>query len=300
MGNNFDGMWYVVCGMWRKASYHVPCTMYRIPVIFALVFAAGTPSLSHALEENTKIDGFNLEGFGDDGEKAWEVNGENADVQGMLIKLTNIIAHSYGKDHYQLTAKTGSLDQTDQKIHLQEDVVIRGDDGSRLTTDELDWDRKADIITTDERVVIVDEDVMITGTGMETHPALKQSTIEENVKVRVNSDEANGVQDPVIITSDGPMSMDQLAQTAVFEDNVKIIQNEKTVTADRVEVQFHPETKKIDTLVCIGHVVMWDGANKSYADRAVYDVKTQKMNLYGRPKLILDTKGQDVLTPAGN
>ncbi|PIW58070.1 MAG: LPS export ABC transporter periplasmic protein LptC [Candidatus Omnitrophica bacterium CG12_big_fil_rev_8_21_14_0_65_50_5] len=250
--------------------------------------------------EGTQIEGFNLEGFDDAGQKSWEVNGDTADVQGNLIKLSNIIAHSYGENHYKVTARTGSVDQQKNIIHLKNDVVIRDDKGSRLLTDSLDWDRKADIITTDERVMIVDKTMMVTGTGMESKPGLKQTRVGEDVKFRVKPDESSVPQDTVIITSEGPMTIDQIGQTAVFEQNVVMTQNDQMVKADRVEMQFDGETKKITHVVCLGHVEIYQEKDTSYADRAVYDVQTQKMMLYGRPKMVIKTEGQDVFAPDAN
>lgn len=303
--SDFASAWCVARGAWSFFTTHnARRTMYLLVI---LIF--GFLPRTYALDPNTQIEGFNLEGFGDDGEKAWEVNGTQADIQGTLIKLSNIIAHSYGKDHVQLTAKTGSVDQGQQLIHLKDNVVIRKDDGSRLTTDSLNWDRKADVITTQDDVTMINDQMIVTGTGMESHPKLKQTTIQEDVKVQLeNSAPATQqgtsefpVTEKTIITSDGPMTVDQTKNVAVFEDNVMVIQEGgRTLKSDRLEVEFSAQTKKVEHMVATGRVEIVKGLDKTYADKAVYDAATQKLLLYGRPKLILNTEGDDVITPVGN
>jgi len=70
-----------------------------------------------------------------------------------------------------------------------------------------------------------------------------------------------------------------------------VYQEGRTLKTDHMELHFDTEMKGIEKLVCIGNVEIEQGANKSYAQKAVYTAATKKLTLSGRPKLILLTEG---------
>ncbi|MBF0488995.1 MAG: LPS export ABC transporter periplasmic protein LptC [Candidatus Omnitrophica bacterium] len=170
-----------------------------------------------------QLQGFNLNGYNNTGQKTWQVNGDKADISDDKIKITNVDANFYGKEKANLTSKTGTIDKISGQVHLQDDVVITSERGTKMTTDSLDWNRNKDLITTNDRVKFTDEQGVVTGKGMTVHPNLKQGSINENVKaVMKTSSHSKKPLDPqkVTITCDGPMQMDQLNFHATFSVNV--------------------------------------------------------------------------------
>lgn len=258
--------------------------------------------MSYAAEpgQQQQFDGFNLEGYKDNGQKAWVVNGDQADIHGSQIDISNVDAETYGDEKVNLTAKTGMIDQTNGNIHLEKDVVITSETGAQLTTDALDWHRNEDLVKTEEGVVITDKGMTATGTGMDAHPGLKTAQIHEDVTVTMQTQPDQAQPGTVTITCDGPMSIDQAQSMAVFQDNVVAVQEDQTLTADRMEIYFDEEKKQIKEMICIGHVVIVRGENKTFADRAVYNGSDRKLVLTGRPKLILVTEGNNVFTSVGD
>ncbi|OGX27749.1 MAG: hypothetical protein A3D10_02975 [Omnitrophica WOR_2 bacterium RIFCSPHIGHO2_02_FULL_48_11] len=67
-----------------------------------------------------------------------------------------------------------------------------------------------------------------------------------------------------------------------------------------MEVFFDPQSKKIQKVVCTGHVEVTQGENKSYSEIAVYSADDQKLILTGRPKLIMSTEGGNDINIFGN
>jgi len=268
-------------------------------IIVFLVFVSVT--WAYAQEPEQKFHGFNLQGYDEGGEKAWNVNGDTADIQGSEIILSNVDANTFGDQSMNVTAKTGIVDQTSGKMHLEEDVVITSKDGKTLMTDSLDWDRNDDLVTTEDRVVITDRRMMAKGTGMEARPGLKKAKIEEDVTVMIET-EPNAQQGgkTVTITSDGPMIIDQSESVATFEDNVVAVQEGRTLKADRMEIYFDSEMSGIKQMICLGHVELEQGENRSFAEKAVYDAPVKKLILSGRPKLILLTEGEGLFAASGN
>ncbi len=263
-------------------------------------FLAGITAFAWAGEPGQQFEGFNLQGYTRDGKKSWTVNGDNADVLGDKIKISNVAGESYGDEKVSLTAQTGTIDQASGIIHLEKDVVITSDRGTQMTTDSLDWNRNEDLVKTEDKVSITDKDMTMTGQGMEAHPAMKTAQFEKDVTVTMDTGSKPEAASSVTITSDGPMEIDQAKAYAVFQDNVVAVQADQTLKADRMELYFDEERKQIKNMVCTGHVVIIRGANQSFADKATYDGVERKMTLSGRPKLILVTEGKNAITAFGN
>ena len=267
-------------------------------IAVALVLSASWLS---AEEPEQKFHGFNLEGYDEDGGKAWEVNGDTADIIGSEIILSNVDANTFGEDIMNVVAKIGVVDQTSGKMHLERDVVITSEAGQRLTTDSLDWNRTEDLVTTMDDVLITGDKMMATGTGMRAQPGLKLAQLHKDVTVVVDTEqEKTGETKKVTITSDGPMVIDQLKSIATFDDNVVAYQDDQTLKADHMEIHFDKEMSGIQKMVCTGHVEIEQGENRSFAEKAVYTALTKKLTLTGRPKLILLTEGGSLFATSGD
>lgn len=246
-------------------------------------------------EPEQKFTGFNLQGYNDEGDKSWEVNGDTADIVGTEIILSNVDANTFGEEKMNVVAKTGIVDQTSGKMRLEKDVVITSESGQTMTTDSLDWNRKKDLVTTQDDVLITGERMMASGTGMHAQPGLKLAQINKDVTVVVDTEEDEEKEpQKVTITSDGPMVINQVESVATFDENVVAFQEGRTLKADHMEIHFDQEMKGIQKLVCTGHVEIEQGENKSFAEKAVYTAATKKLTLSGRPKLILLTEGGDL------
>lgn len=247
-----------------------------------------------------KFQGFNLQGYTDTGDKAWEVSGDSANIDGSKVKLSNVVAHAYGEEKINLTAETGEIDQTSGNMHLNKDVIIVSERGAQMMTDSLTWERDKDLVSTKDEVQLIDDGMLVTGKGMDAHPGLKNATIKEDVTVRVDTERKGGDPRVVTITSDGPVTIDQGKSFATFEDNVVAIQEGRTLKADRMEVFFDGEMKGVDRIICSGNVQIIQGENTTYAEKAVYNAADRKLVLSGRPKMKMIIEGENAITAFGN
>lgn len=270
----------------------------KILLISFIVFFVFISSL-YAQEVSQQFQGFNLQGYAEGGEKSWDVNGDTADVLGNHIAITNVVAHSYGQQKVDLTARTGTIDKESGHIQLKEDVVITTERGTQLTTEVLNWDRNADLVSTDEFVTITDEGMVATGTGLRAQPELKIAQLNEDVTVKVNTKPKEPTGQIVTVTCDGPLEIDQAKYLAIFNENVVAVETGREIKADKMELYFDPQTNKIKEMICIGHVVITQGENVSYSDRAIYNSVDQKFILTGRPKLQLLTEGENSIGSFG-
>jgi LPS export ABC transporter protein LptC len=275
-------------------------------IIFAIIIAVGcfpvptfaqtAPLPSDKKAPDQKFQGFNLEGYTQDGQKSWDVKGDTADVAGTQIKIKNVDANAYGEQKMNVTAEKGVVDQKSGDLKLEKDVTITSQAGTQMVTDSLNWNRQKDLVTTPDKVTISDDKMLVTGKGMEAHPGLKTAEIQKDVTATVTTTAPEGTtadSNKVVITSDGPMVVDQARSMAMFKENVTAIQEGRTLRSDNMEVYFNPDMKGVDRIICLGHVVIEQGENKTFADKATYDGKTRKLTLSGRPKLILVTEGEN-------
>jgi LPS export ABC transporter protein LptC len=265
-----------------------------LPIVFVIF---GCLTLAHA-EETTapqqQLQGFNLNGYDNTtGKKTWQVNGDKADISDDKIKVTNVDANFYGKENANLTSKTGTIDKTNGQVHLQDDVVVTSDRGTKMTTDSLDWNRNKDVVTTQDPVKITDEQGVVTGKGLTAHPNLKQASINNDVKAVINAASGKNASDAqkITITCDGPMQMDQLNFHATFSENVVAteLSTGRQLSADQMDVWFDDKNKRIKKVICKGHVKAIQGPNATYADQMTYMGDDQKLLMTGRPKIIFDT-----------
>ena len=243
-----------------------------------------------------QFEGFNLQGYTDTGDKAWDVKGDKADINGNVIAISNVDANRYGDTDVNLKAQKGTIHKDSGEIFLEKDVVITSETGTQMKTDTLNWEKEKDLVSTDDPVSITDElkGMVANGKGLRAHPGLQTAQMNKDVTVEVDMEAQNPGSGKMVITSDGPMEIDQKNSVAVFNENVVAVQSGgRTLKADKVEMYFDPEKQQIREMVCIGHVQIIQGANITNSDRAVYSAATEKLTLYGRPKLILVTEGEN-------
>ena len=259
-----------------------------------------------AAPSSQQLQGFNLNGYSNTGEKSWDVNGTKADISDTNIQITNVDANFYGSQQANLTADHGTINKTNGNVHLQDNVVITSKDrGTQMTTDTLDWNRNKDLVSTKDPVKIVDDQGVITGQGMSAHPNLKKAQINKNVKAKVHTQPQGEADDQVItVTSDGPMQMNDVAMYAVFNTHVIAVEPStgRELHCDKMEIWFNQATKKIKKAICTGHAKAIQGPDVSYSDKMVYDGVTQVLTMIGRPKIIFVTggaKGNSMLGPLG-
>lgn len=259
-------------------------------------------------ESDEQISDFSLVGYGEKGKKTWDLSGESADIFTDVVKLKNVIGNLYGKEEdIKLIADKGDFNKTDGKVHLEQNVVITTSTGTKLTTESLDWDRKAQLVTTKDLVNIERENMVTSGIGAIGQMGLKQVTLEKDVKVDILAQPKEGkrpdVKDKTIITCDGPLVVDYEKNIATFNNNVKVERIDSTIYSDKMDVFFKPLSKeekkseeakapgfmgnKIEKIIARGNVKVIQGDNISYSEEAIYTASDKKLILSGRPKLII-------------
>lgn len=276
-------------------------------------------------EADQQISEFSLTGYGEKGKKNWDLSGKSADIFNEVVKLNDVVGNLYGKEEdIKLTAERGDFNKTDGKVHLEENVIITTSSGTKLTTDSLDWDRKNQLVTTDDVVNIQRQNMVTVARGAKGEPSLKKVALEKEVQVDINPMEPQkgevGVKEKIVITCDGPLEIDYEKNIATFNKNVKVNREDSIIYSDKMDIYFlssgkeNKEVKdanapegsvgfmgsKIDKIVARGNVKVIRGENISYSQEAIYSAVDRKIILSGRPKLIIYSTEELTNAPSGN
>jgi LPS export ABC transporter protein LptC len=272
-------------------------------LIFLIIFLSGNLSETVSAELQQTINEFHLSGFSDKGKKTWEISSKSADIFSEQIKLTDIVGKIYGQEEIVLTAEEGNFDRAQSKVHLEKNVVITTESGVRLTTDYLNWDNETSLVTTDAPVDIKKDNIVTTGVGIKGDVELRTVDLKRDVKVEIDNQ-----KEKIVITCNGPLSINYADNVAVFKKDVFVDDGESQMCADLMEVYFEaassvnkgePLSGRIRKIIARGNVKIVRGENISLADEAVYNADNKTITLTGRPKLIIySTEEKDA--SAGN
>ncbi|KPK98398.1 MAG: hypothetical protein AMJ95_04455 [Omnitrophica WOR_2 bacterium SM23_72] len=289
-------------------------------LLFFTVFIFGIQDLVFSQEPDQQIQDFSLSGYGEKGKKSWDISGKTADILGEVVKLRDVVGNLYGKEEdVRLTAERGDLNKADGRVHLEQNVVIATSTGARLLTDSLDWDRKNQLISTDNPVDIQRDNLQAQASGAHAEPNLKRIALEKDVRLDISpasdkksADSSGG--EKIIITCDGPLEIDYEKNVAVFRNNVKVEKQDITIFSDTMDVFFsmgqaatEKKEKKslvaanrIERIVSKGHVKIVRGLNVSYSEEAIYTALDKKITLSGKPKLVIYSEEDFKDAPSGN
>ena len=264
---------------------HSPLRTFLLSVACLMSLVACRSAYAEPPPIDQEVHSFSFEGYGDNGVKQWELQGDTAHLQGEVAFLEKVKVESLERGKAVLTSRKGQYNLRTKQAHLEKDVVVQTEEGTRLMAEELDWDGQKRKVTTERPVTIEKDQVRSQGVGAEAYPDLKQLTLKEKVRVEMGPD--------LVITSKGPMEIDYASHIAVFQEEVVVRDKEGLMKADRMEVFLDPLSNGVDHVEASGNVEIQRGESFSYSDRASYNAKLKKMTLNGSPRLLLQPRKED-------
>ncbi|MCM8766217.1 MAG: LPS export ABC transporter periplasmic protein LptC [Candidatus Omnitrophica bacterium] len=227
-----------------------------------------------------RIEDFSLEGFKETGEKQWELEADYADVSEGWVKMEAVRARVLGEEgKIDLKSGKGEYDKEERKIYLSNNVVMETSEGTRLLTDKLAWDIQKEEAITDKEVVVERDNLTVAGKGALALPEIKKVELKENIEVKA--------EPRTLITCKGPLELDYEKNIARFYEEVKVEDEQGELLADRMEVFFQAQDKKIEKVFAYGGVQIIRGENIAYAEEAIYEAKEHKVILKGNPRLVI-------------
>ena len=248
-----------------------------------LCLAAFSTAYAEKMElPEQEVRSFSFTGYSKEGKREWEVQGAAATLEGDVATFEKPKLESSGKTSLVVTSDRGTYDRNTAKAHLEKNVLAQTSDGATLKTDSLDWHGDSKKISTKDHVVIETQGIVSQGRGAEAYPDLKKVELKEEVKVEMAPN--------LEITSKGPMEIDYSKNIATFTEEVRVIDEDGELLADRMDAYIEPNTNRIREIVATGNVRIKRGESVSYSDKATYNAGLRKVTLSGKPKLFIQSK----------
>jgi len=276
--------------MWRKD--------FKI-VVFLLLISSSL----YAAEEEKKataqqeVKDFSFVQYQEGGGQKWKMNGRSAEVLDSRVNIEHLSALSFGEGTtLKLKANEGVFDKGENIVNLNNNVVMASTDGTKLTTDHLVWNAETKNVSSDVSVNIRRPDMSITGTGAVCDVEGKTAELKQDISASLVSGES-GILNPetsksqTTITCDGPLELNYKQNRAFFYNNVKVEDSKGSILADRIDVYFSPQTRRVKCVVARGNVKIINGENITYSDKAIYLVDQGRVILPNRPKLVIQSDG---------
>lgn len=208
---------------------------------------------------NHKVLAFNLEGLNEKGAKKWDVKGESAEaISENEVKLDNIIASAYGEEaEAVITADEGVYDRAKNNVRLDKNVhatieTTKGFNGTFVDGAEQKKDKDA-----------------------------KSGSLKSEKDKKSKT----------VITCDGEVQFDYEKNVAVFLKNVKVVNEDGVIDADKITVYLDSATRRLREIVASGNVTIVRGGNTTFSQTASYSEVDKKVTLSGKPKLVLSPEG---------
>jgi len=254
---------------------------------FAVCFGEGGQNAQQEVRD------FSFVQYKEGGDLKWKLSGRSAEVVDNQVNIGDLSALSFGQGTMlKLKSREGSFDKGENIVHLKDNVVVATTDGTKLTTDHLDWNADTKNVSTDSCVNIKRPDMEIAGTGAVCDMEAKTAELKQDISAKLASGES-GILSPMsgknetTITCDGPLELNYKQNRAFFHGNVKVEDSKGNISADRIDVYFSPETRQVKCVVARGNVSILNGENVTYSEKAIYLVDQGRVILPNRPKLII-------------
>jgi len=239
-----------------------------------------------------QMSAFSIDGRSAKGANQWRLEGASAEIIGEEIHLYELKAVVYGEEGVvNITSDRGVFIKDKGEVELMGDVVAVSDDGLCLTTERARWSQTTKIISTDDFVTIKRETMTAMGTGGMADSDGQKATLKEDVTVIIEPD--------MKVTCDGSLDVSYNENKAVFHDNVKVIDKDGDLFADKLTVNFNTETRKMSEVVAEGNVKIKKGNSYTMSDKAIYSDTTASARLIGKPRVIIDLEELDELDSLG-
>ena len=176
--------------------------LFLVLTVLALVGASATFLMQHPVKSRPPapvkevkqdqaevvIDGFRYAKTGSDNSE-WNLKARTAEMQKStgLAKLNQLEAVFSAKDGstLKLTADGGVFDSNTRNIKIarrDKDIVVTSNKGYVMCAEDLNWDDKKKLLTTDNAVTLKGRNIKIEGRGMVANSDLQEVRITNGVK----------------------------------------------------------------------------------------------------------------------
>ncbi len=228
-----------------------------------------------------KIFSFTIDGRSPTGANQWHLEGESAEIIGDDIHLDVLKAVVYGDDvKINLKSDSGVYSKKKGEVDLIGNVRVVADSGFELDTERATWSQSTKEISTDAIVDIRGDGMVARGKGGMANSDERTAFLREDVTVTIEPD--------THVDCAGSLEVRYNDNIAIFLDDVRVRDKDGNLFADKLTVEFDPETKKLAKVTAEGNVKVKRGKSYTISEKAVYTESTKSATLLGRPRIIID------------
>lgn len=209
--------------------------------------------------EEQRLQKFSLTGFDEKGRKFWNIEGETAKIDAQKV------------------------------VYLDQNVTLRMQDGTLIRTDRVEWSQEMGKMRTGQPVTVTRENIHLTGVGAIGEVALNFIQLNRDIVMHIQPDSK--------LSCDGPMKAYYGQNKMIFYRNVRAEDARGLLTANRMDVIFEADNKKIRQIIALGDVMITRGADTTHSRRAIYTPASGSLRLEGNPEITLH-KGSKALIDA--
>ncbi|MEI8345191.1 MAG: LPS export ABC transporter periplasmic protein LptC, partial [Candidatus Omnitrophota bacterium] len=202
--------------------------------------------------------------------------GANQDQQFQKFSLTGFDAK--GKAFWKLEGDVANIDPG-QSVFLDKNVTLKFRDSTIVRTDHVSWSPNGQVMSTDALVTVDHENVTARGTGAYGKPAENFIQLNRMIEMVINQ--------TTRLVCDGPLKIYYNDNKMVFYRNVVVTDAKGTLSANRMDVLFDPQERKVQRIIAVGNVIIQRDADRTQSQRAIYNVADSSIRLEGNPQITL-------------
>ncbi len=122
----------------------------------------------------------------EDGKRSWTLDADKAEYRRdegqAVLDAVNLVLHEAGQfGEAKLTAEHGLLEQEEQQVEIWGNVVVVTARGDRIYTERLRYDGQKKLLTSAEKVRLINPRMELTGTGLQADLQRGQMRLEKDV-----------------------------------------------------------------------------------------------------------------------
>lgn len=230
-----------------------------------------------------QVENFTFSSVGEDGVSDWQLEGEAANITEDKVDLQNVKIKSKGADaSVTMEAKRGTIKKYEDVGIFKEDVVLAYDDGTTVSTDEVNWFFKKQVAKTDSPV-------LVKSGGLETKA--EGACLRKDInRIQLNKDILMNTDSGTTIRCKGPLVMDYKKNIAVFNKDVSVDNAKGRMTSNKMVVLFDSQKKSVERIDAVGNVRLARGNSVSVSEKVTYFSKEGRAVLTGNPVVYFDAE----------
>ena len=191
-----------------------------------------------------------------------------------------------GKTFWNLEGDAAKIDPQ-QTIFMDKNVSFRLQNNTIVRTDHVQWIQSEGILLTKAGVTVDHQNAKVSGTGAYGRPNDSFIQLNQNIEMKI--------EPATTVTCRGPLKIYYGENKMMFYRSVRVNDEHGILLADRMEVTFDEQNKKVKEILAVGKVVIERGSDTTRSERAIYTPSNGSIRLEGSPEVSLHQKGAGFL-----